>query len=261
MAVRKRMIDPSIWEDPSFNKLSVQARFIFMGLISNADDEGYFRAESGGIKRLLFGYDNITKEEIIIWLKELQSQIPTIHFFQNNKEAYGHFTKWGKYQKLREDRIIASTFPKCQTCDGQMSDIRLTSDGHVTDKCLTVAGRREVKGSKVKRSKENLHVDEQREQKITVYKRLEGEKLTPLYKVAYAYEDILHTRIVTWPKELAAIKKMFQAGYTESNILWTIRAMAKDDYWIERSFSLTQVAGQIAKYKALNERKNYENKE
>ena len=37
---RRRMIAPEIWESSSFSKLSNFAKLIFIGLISNADDEG-----------------------------------------------------------------------------------------------------------------------------------------------------------------------------------------------------------------------------
>ena len=38
------MIDPNFWTDEKLGECSIQERLLFMGLISNADDEGYGRA-------------------------------------------------------------------------------------------------------------------------------------------------------------------------------------------------------------------------
>ena len=37
---RKRMIDPNIWDSEDFSKLSILGRLLFIGMFSNADDEG-----------------------------------------------------------------------------------------------------------------------------------------------------------------------------------------------------------------------------
>jgi len=121
---RKRSIDPHIWEDPGFNSLEIPARLIFIGMISNADDEGYIRADAGSIKRLIFGFDNISKEEVQKYLDQIK-KLKTVHFYEIDGEEYAHFVKWSKYQKQREDRIQPTTYPKCnicQTSDGQVSD-------------------------------------------------------------------------------------------------------------------------------------------
>ena len=47
---RKRMIDPNFWTDEKLGECSIQERLLFMGLIGNANDEGYGRANSKLIK-------------------------------------------------------------------------------------------------------------------------------------------------------------------------------------------------------------------
>lgn len=116
---RKRVIAPSIWEDPSFNKLSIVARLAFIGLISNADDDGYLRGECGSIKRLVFGFDEMTEYD---WYGELQNY-KNLHFFEENGEEFVHIVKWEKHQVQREDRKVPSIYPKCPLCqadDGQL---------------------------------------------------------------------------------------------------------------------------------------------
>ena len=123
MAIRKRTISPMIWEDPTFNQLSVEARFIFIGMMSNADDEGYLRADSGSIKRLLFGFDNHTKDEIEPWLSELKG-FKNVHFYSVNGEWYAHFINWEKYQKQQKDRIQATLYPPCSICVASATHMR-----------------------------------------------------------------------------------------------------------------------------------------
>ena len=69
---RKRMIDPSFWTDEKLGECSVNERYLFMGLISNADDEGYGRANPKLLKSLLFPYDDdLRTSDLEKWLSRL----------------------------------------------------------------------------------------------------------------------------------------------------------------------------------------------
>lgn len=109
------MISPSMWEDPSFNKLTIGARLLFIGMISSADDEGYLRGDLGSLKRLIFGFDEKISEELSNWIKELKS-FKNVHFFETDDEVYAHLLNWDKYQKQQVDRISPTIYPKCPTC-------------------------------------------------------------------------------------------------------------------------------------------------
>lgn len=121
---RKRMIAPTIWEDPNFNKLSIGARLLFIGIFSNADDEGYIRADYGSLKRAIFGFDLGINKKLEQWITELKV-FKNIHFYDFEEEKYAHLLKWKKYQKQKEERIQPTNYPKCFVCQtggGQMSD-------------------------------------------------------------------------------------------------------------------------------------------
>ncbi len=118
---RKRMISPTIWEDPSFNRLSIGARLLFIGMISNADDEGYIRGDIGSLKRLIFGFDE-TLGELSGWIKEL-GNLRNIHFYKVDDEQYAHLTKWEEYQKQRDDRIQPSAYPPCAICQTSVRQV------------------------------------------------------------------------------------------------------------------------------------------
>ena len=142
------MIDPRIWEDPGFNSLSIPARLLFIGMFSNADDEGYLRADAGSLRRLVFGFDDIATGDVSLWIEELRS-LRSLNIYIVGGEQYAQFLKWGEYQKQKAERIVPTTYPKCpevsdkcradvgqcQTSAGQMSDnVRQVPDnvGHLS---------------------------------------------------------------------------------------------------------------------------------
>lgn len=140
--IRRRMINPSIWQDPSFNGVCIEARLLFIGMLSNADDDGYLRADAGSLKRTVFGFDAFTREEVGAWLDQLSS-FRSMHFYEIDGEKYAHFVKWKRYQLLRDDRRVPSEHPVCVKC---------VSSGQPT----AAEGKgREVKESKVKGREES----------------------------------------------------------------------------------------------------------
>lgn len=136
---RRRMINPSIWESTKVNALSRDARLLFIGLISNADDDGCFRADVRAIRKAVFGMDDLTVDQVGKWLEEVKA-MPTIHFYEAEGEQYGHFKNWRKHQTLREDRRVPSSHPPCPDCP--------QGDGVVTTERQPTAAK--VKGREVK---------------------------------------------------------------------------------------------------------------
>lgn len=116
------MISPTIWDDPGFNKLSHSARLLFIGLFSNADDYGYFRADPGSVRRLVFGFDDINLSDVEKFIAQVKEGIKSLHFFEEGGEVFGHLLKWNDYQAQHKDRIQPSILPPCSIC-------RTASDG------------------------------------------------------------------------------------------------------------------------------------
>lgn len=103
------MIDPAIWTSDQFMKLSYRQRLIFIGLISNADDEGRLRGEAKKIKALIFPGDEISFEEIendLIFI----TQANLIQRWKENGETFIELPKWKDYQNLNYK--TASHLPK-----------------------------------------------------------------------------------------------------------------------------------------------------
>lgn len=106
---RKRMIDPGIWGSEDFAKLSILARLIFIGLFSNADDEGRGRANPAYIKSTVFPYDNVLRlTDIKKSLSEIAAHM-SITFYQVNGNEYYCLDNWQVWQKV--DKASPSNIP------------------------------------------------------------------------------------------------------------------------------------------------------
>lgn len=96
---RIRSIKPEMWQDEAFSTLSVQARLLFVGLITMADDEGRLRALPAAIIGHVFPYDNVSTTKLEGWLRELAESRLAIPY-----EVAGHWyvvlRSWHRHQKI-----------------------------------------------------------------------------------------------------------------------------------------------------------------
>jgi hypothetical protein len=78
---RKRMIDPNIWMSQDFSRLSTLSKLVFIGLFSQADDEGRGRANSQYVRSALFPYDDkISKNDVERSLTEIAKNMTSPRF-------------------------------------------------------------------------------------------------------------------------------------------------------------------------------------
>lgn len=99
---RKRMIDPSIWQSEDFAQLSYLAKLVFIGLFSNADDEGRGRANAVYLKSILFPYDlKLLPEEIACTLQEIAGHMSVTFYMCEGKEYY-QLDSWRGFQVINK---------------------------------------------------------------------------------------------------------------------------------------------------------------
>jgi len=119
---RRRMIDPSIWEDEDFSTLSDKAKILFIACISNADDDGRLSANPYHIKAIAFRFEDTKPAEIEKLIIEVSDKLKNfVHYEADGKKCI-QLSKWEVYQKQREDRRKPSKLPTCQTYVRQMPD-------------------------------------------------------------------------------------------------------------------------------------------
>lgn len=106
---RKRMIDPSFWTDEKIGKLKIENRLLFMGLISNADDEGRLVGHPAIIKSTVFPYDEISIKKTEEMLNNL-AELKIIIIYENDNQTYIQIINFNKYQTINKPTV--SRYPQ-----------------------------------------------------------------------------------------------------------------------------------------------------
>lgn len=103
------MISPDIWQSEDFSKLSTLAKIVFIGMFSNADDEGRGRGKAVYLKSVIFPYDeDIRVADVDKTLSEISSNMSVI-FYSHNENVYYELTNWNIWQKVEKPQ--ASKIP------------------------------------------------------------------------------------------------------------------------------------------------------
>jgi len=109
---RKRILDPGIWQSQDFGNLTTLAKLVFIGLFSQADDEGRGRANPQYIKNTLFPYDeDLKRKDIESAFSEIAKNM-SIVFYESDGGEYYALTHWEVWQKV--DKPQKSKLPEPQ---------------------------------------------------------------------------------------------------------------------------------------------------
>ena len=98
---RERMIYPEIWDSEDFMSLSLEARILWLGLITLADDhgKGKFSPKLWG-KKVFHGCSKVVQSSISKYAYEI-SQKGMVLFHELAGHLYYYIPKWDLYQKLK----------------------------------------------------------------------------------------------------------------------------------------------------------------
>lgn len=97
---RKRMISPEIWDSENFSKLSILARLVFIGMISNADDEGRGKAKAAFLKSKLFPYDESMRVADVESALDEVAENMSVTMYSHDGNEYYSFDNWKKWQRV-----------------------------------------------------------------------------------------------------------------------------------------------------------------
>lgn len=120
---RKRQIDPEIWKDPDFIRLTFRQRLLFIGIFSNADDEGLIEADYAHVKAAVFPgdvYQEMEYETDLEMLQQLSGQgkcakivdkkSPLVVLYVAEGRQIIWLPKWFRYQVI--DHPTRSKLPR-----------------------------------------------------------------------------------------------------------------------------------------------------
>jgi hypothetical protein len=94
------MIDPDFWLSENVARLTIQQRYLFIGLFSNADDQGRLRGHAALIRNAVFPFDDISLDNIRVYLEAIAT-IGSIILYQSAGKDYIQIAGWWSYQKLQ----------------------------------------------------------------------------------------------------------------------------------------------------------------
>lgn len=97
MKNRSRLIAPEFWESDSVNDLTIRQRLLFLGLISNADDQGRLKGRAEFIRSKVFIYDPIDPGAIQADLDAIAA-IHGIILYEDSGRRYVQVVKWWSFQ-------------------------------------------------------------------------------------------------------------------------------------------------------------------
>lgn len=105
---RRRMLSPEIWESESFGSLSLLGKILWIGMISNADDEGIGRAQPNYLKSRILPYDELRIADIEKALAEIGQKM-SVTLYEVDKNKYYYLNNWLEWQSI--NKPTKSKFP------------------------------------------------------------------------------------------------------------------------------------------------------
>lgn len=109
MAKSIRTLKADLCDDQVLALCSREARYLFVGLITRADDHGRFRAHPALVRSRVFPYDLLEPSTIAGWLDELE-EYGRIRRYEAEGQTYGYLANWSKHQRI--DNAARSEFPE-----------------------------------------------------------------------------------------------------------------------------------------------------
>lgn len=110
MAKSIRTLKADLCDDQMLASCSREARYLFVGLITRADDWGRFRAHPALVRSRVFPYDQeLELSTIAGWLNELEDRGRIVRY-EAEGQSYGYLANWDKHQRI--DNAARSELPE-----------------------------------------------------------------------------------------------------------------------------------------------------
>jgi hypothetical protein len=102
-------VKPEAFQHRKVGRLSIWARWLWLGMLTHADDDGRLIADPGHLRLLLFGYDeDVTPTKVEAWLDEVAATGLVVRY-EGDGEPLVYFPDWHEHQRI--DRPKPSTLP------------------------------------------------------------------------------------------------------------------------------------------------------
>jgi hypothetical protein len=123
---RIRTLKPETWQDERVGNLSRDARLLFVGLITMADDEGRLRALPALILGHCFPYDADALRRLEAWMAEIAAS-GLVERYEVGGTPYAQIIGWAKHQKI--NRPSPSGIPPAPSTESSVNDHGTDTEG------------------------------------------------------------------------------------------------------------------------------------
>ena len=107
---RIRSVKPNLFASYNLAKVPIEARFLFIGLFCEADDDGQLIDSPKRIAGAIFPHDEkVTERKIDAWLEDLQVIGSILRYEGTEGGRYIAIPEWGTHQRVSHP--APSTFP------------------------------------------------------------------------------------------------------------------------------------------------------
>lgn len=120
MRYRIRSLKPEFFRDEKVQRLSRDARLLFVGLICHADDEGRLNGDVLSIRALVFPRDELTAKKVRTLLDAIDS-LGLIHTYDAEGFPWIEITGWNKHQSINK-RTPSRIPPFAATANGRVAN-------------------------------------------------------------------------------------------------------------------------------------------
>jgi len=182
------MIDPSIWQDEGMAELTPRQQLLYIGLFSNADDDGRIKGSPAALRLALpTVYPGTPLDEVAHDVAAVLNAFRQLVRYEADGRIYIVFRNYRQWQRI--DKPSPSILPPPpEEPDGSPSPPRMIVEPSQNDPVAVPPSRREVKLTEEKGIEERVVEEKPRaitRRKVTLLERSEEEAavLTALVKV------------------------------------------------------------------------------
>lgn len=96
---RQRFIWPHLWDDPDLGNLDAEARLLYIGCFSLADDDGRIIGDPVYLKTQVFRYRTTTPAQVKKMRDQLERTCSNFRVYKVCEAEYIAFDNWAEFQK------------------------------------------------------------------------------------------------------------------------------------------------------------------
>ena len=226
---RRRMIDPQIWRNEKVGALPDAGRLLFIGIFSQADDDGRLKASPLFLMANIFPYDKDKTKEDIRQLRDQCATLGLIRLFTNNEEEYLDIPGWREHQQIRKDRYNPSTLPAFEDGKEVLTTTRqpVATNGHpsivkssLVKSSLVKSNTPPEGGARKKRADPVvLEIFSEMREFLGFPEKVRGGEAVPAIEESSAMTAERRDPIPNYGKEGKAIRRMLTRGFTREEML------------------------------------------